>query len=563
MTSTTSARKDRALAATWVNPLAIMGAVSPDRRVQIVSFLVGFVLCGLMSVLVGQDNNWDLQNYHYYNPYAFLNDRMGYDVAPAQRQTYLNPFLDLPFYWGTRHLTPRVLGFLMGGIHGLAIGLTFSLCMIAFRRYSRRLRIALSAQCAAAGVYAPVFLGELGASQNDTLLALVIMTSLIALVRKLVAEGTLAGRASRRTLLVAALMLGLATGLKATVMPHIAAFAVAVVVVESGWRKRVTVLAMGGVALLVGFLVANGYWMFHLWREFENPFFPFYNDVFKSAWADPRSYADRSMVPQTALEAFTRPFMFGQVNEYTKGQNSFRDLRYAILYVVLALYTVVWLWRRFRTWRVPRRKPIPALPIELRFLLVFFLASFVAWEAMFSIIRYTAALELLAPVLIVVIGAEMIGHHGARVTLLAATSTVIILASVRPIQHERVKWGEKFWEVQVPTLPHPQNSIIILANTRPWAYLIPAFPREVRWLSVDNNLTSPKQTSKMQDEIKRILAKHDGEIYLLSQGHPSGWYIHDQRTLAKYRLRPKSSVGQPITSKHSRPGLQLWRLYRY
>jgi hypothetical protein len=126
-----------------------------------------------------------------------------------------------------------------------------------------------------------------------------------------------------------------------------------------------------------------------------------------------------------------------------------------------------------------------------------------------------------------------------------------------------VKWGEKFWEVQVPTLPNPENSIIILANTRPWAYLVPSFPPEVRWLAVDNNLTVPKQKARMQEEIRRILAEYDGDIYLLSQAAPSGWYFHDQRTLANYRLRVESSIGQPIASKHSRPGLNLWRLHRY
>ncbi len=38
------------------------------------------VLClivgGTVSVLLGQDANWDLKNYHLYNPFAFLNDRL-------------------------------------------------------------------------------------------------------------------------------------------------------------------------------------------------------------------------------------------------------------------------------------------------------------------------------------------------------------------------------------------------------------------------------------------------------------------------------------------------------
>jgi hypothetical protein len=536
---------------------------SHERRYALTAFVIGFVLCGFMSLLVGQDNNWDLQNYHYYNPYALLNDRLGFDIAPAQRQTYLNPFLDLPFYWGTNHLPPRLLGFLMGGVQGLTLGITFVLGMLVFRSFSPRVRLALSAMCSAAGVYAPVFLGELGASQNDTLVGLLVLISLLLLVRRLVIDQSLAGRESRRVLILAALILGLGTGLKATVMPHVAAFAVAVLVAENTWRKRISVLAIGGGVFVVGFLIANGYWMLRMWQEFQNPLFPYYNDLFKSPWADPRSYADRSMLSNTPLEAITRPFAFAHENEYTNRQNSFRDLRYAILYAVLALNVVAWVWRRLRAWRKPRRKSPAGMSIEARFLLVFFVVSFVTWEAMFSIIRYTAAIEPLAPLLIVVLAAELIGYRPARVMLVTAATTVVLLASVRPIQHERVKWGEKFWEVQVPTLPNPEKSIIILANTRPFAYLVPSFPPEVRWLGVDNNMTMPKQKRHMQEEIRRILAEHDGDIYLLSQAAPSGWYYHDQRTLANYRLRVESSVGQPIVSKHSRPGLNLWRLHRY
>jgi hypothetical protein len=69
------------------------------ERLPALMFVLGFAVCGAASVLMGQDNNWDLRNYHYYNPFAFVTGRIGYDFAPAQRQSYLNPLLDLPFYF--------------------------------------------------------------------------------------------------------------------------------------------------------------------------------------------------------------------------------------------------------------------------------------------------------------------------------------------------------------------------------------------------------------------------------------------------------------------------------
>ena len=56
------------------------------------------LVAGLASLALGQDANWDLQNYHYYNPWAWWNGRIfDWDVAAAQIQTYHNPVLDFPF----------------------------------------------------------------------------------------------------------------------------------------------------------------------------------------------------------------------------------------------------------------------------------------------------------------------------------------------------------------------------------------------------------------------------------------------------------------------------------
>lgn len=41
---------------------------------------------GLLSVLLGQDTNWDLRNQHRYNPWALLNGRWTQDLAPAGMQ---------------------------------------------------------------------------------------------------------------------------------------------------------------------------------------------------------------------------------------------------------------------------------------------------------------------------------------------------------------------------------------------------------------------------------------------------------------------------------------------
>jgi hypothetical protein len=53
------------------------------------------VLFGLYSLWLGQDRNWDQLNYHIYNAFALLNDKLSIDLAPAGMQTYFNPLLVL------------------------------------------------------------------------------------------------------------------------------------------------------------------------------------------------------------------------------------------------------------------------------------------------------------------------------------------------------------------------------------------------------------------------------------------------------------------------------------
>src|SRR3954469_5550057 len=38
---------------------------------------LSIALAGIASILLRQDSNWDLQNYHYYNAWAFVHRRFG------------------------------------------------------------------------------------------------------------------------------------------------------------------------------------------------------------------------------------------------------------------------------------------------------------------------------------------------------------------------------------------------------------------------------------------------------------------------------------------------------
>ena len=88
------------------NPAAVNG--NAHRSVLLVRIVLGLIplAAGLYVIGIGQDTNWDLRNYHFYNPFAYLTGRMGYDVAVAHVATYYNPLLHIPFYYAVTALPP-------------------------------------------------------------------------------------------------------------------------------------------------------------------------------------------------------------------------------------------------------------------------------------------------------------------------------------------------------------------------------------------------------------------------------------------------------------------------
>src|SRR5260221_14404186 len=60
----------------------------------------------LVSLHLGQDDNFDMRNYHIYNAWAALTGRWSQDIFAAGAQTNFFPFLDIPYYFVPAKLFP-------------------------------------------------------------------------------------------------------------------------------------------------------------------------------------------------------------------------------------------------------------------------------------------------------------------------------------------------------------------------------------------------------------------------------------------------------------------------
>ena len=213
------------------------------------------VLAGLLSLHMGKSMAWDLLHYHYYNGYAFLNDRLNFDILPAVFHTFLNPALDVAFYAAVETLPPRAVGFGLGAIHGVNIILLFLCARRVLTRWGGRWADRSAGAQPAAGVSGGNRVrfrrrhGNLGSWHHDLIASLFFLGALLVLLRR--EGGMTLWRAA-----AAGLLVGIGLGLKLTLAPFVVAIVAAPLAGPGPVRERVAGLRRcrtGGGSGVAGF----------------------------------------------------------------------------------------------------------------------------------------------------------------------------------------------------------------------------------------------------------------------------------------------------------------------
>ncbi len=514
----------RPVAERWLWPLALAACLAA---------------AGFASVHARLDVNWDLKNYHFYNAYAFLEGRLGWDIAPAQLQTYYNPLLDLPFYFMVQAIpSPRIIAFAMGTTTGVAAFALLRMLALVFPKgqADRALWIALAF---AVGMTGSMGRSVIGSTMNEWPPAMMLMLSLSILAASLAARG----RATIAAIGVAGLVTGIAVGLKLTY--GVFGLGLMAAVAASGTRleRMRCVLAMAGF-LFVGFLASYGLWGATLQEHFANPFFPHFNAIFKSPWWEPVDYFDQNYGPRDALQAVFFPLILARDYKLVS-EVSFRDWRLGALFVLAIAAAIKYLARG-------RRDPFPA---EWKFLAAFTLASYLVWLKLFGIYRYLVPLEMLAGPLIVGCALYLVpGRQPRRVAVVILA--VLLIATTRAASWGRVDFRGAYFDVAVPDVA--PRSLVIVGPYEPMAYAIPFFRPDARFVSPWNNLLHFTQTNLLSRRIREVIDRHPGAIYTLDfRGQDSV-----NAALTHYGLARDDGSCLPIRSNLDTSAMRICRVHR-
>ncbi len=518
------------------------------------------VLAVFLSLWRGQDANWDLLNYHYYNPYAWVNNRATIDIAPAQLQSFHSPYADLPYYYIVRAGLPSWLGCsilaLPAAVALFFLGLIFRQ-LTPFARHPVYLIavVVLGATGAAGG---PL----VGTTMSEWHLVAFFLAAIWLILRLNLPEfdGS-RGKENRHSVFasitLAGLLGGLAVGLKLTASTYAIGLAVLVFILPTRLWLRLQCIAFLGAGGLVGAVIAYGPWGYELWSRFGNPFFPYFNDIFQSPWAEAVRFADTRFVADNAWKFFATPWLMMKVTIGFITEIPIREWRMGLgipAFILLAWQT-------------------PELQVRRLWcaLLLMFLVIYCLWIGVFGYYRYASLLELLSSMAIVATVANWVAPFQSAFKKYAILLVMVVLLMRTTIWPSwgRELHGEMAVVSVVPILPN--DSMVIVASLEPMAYVVPSFSAHTPVISIVNNFMRPPDTAEPrlylldQSAIHRV-REHQGHMFaLVSMKHQKERYysgVPIAEMIASIGLAIDFSVCKPIVSSIKGKELALCKVDR-
>lgn len=518
-----------------------------SRTPAMMLLMISMLSFGFLAVLFGKELCWDLANYHYYNPFALLNDRDKMDYFPVSFiHQFINPVPDLFSYVLINHFTPRMTEFILGTLSGVNFWLLY---LIANEFIESDYRRTISLLVSVIGMYGPLTFPGIGSFQNDSMVAIFVLGFVYFAVKDLrhfASHHTL----SNSKLFLAGFILGLGFGLKLTVGPYLVGGFFAYLFLSLSTRQRIQFISMWAVGVFFGFLFTGGYWSLHLWNNHHNPFFPYFNNLFHSADASPLDMRDKAFMPNGIWQTLFYPFYFAW--DGRTANFPFRDFRFPLIYLLFIIACI----HRFRSNNIP-------IKYSNRWLYIFFIFSYVAWQICFSIARYLAPLEMLAPLIIYLLIAYLIKPNLSRIMILTIIFYSLVYFMVPSKSIRSPSYGPTFFNVKLPEMvKRSQHATVLIAYTaylatvddidpRPQTYLIPFFPSEWHFIGVPFSRKHYLADAFISNQIARMLQTNKGDIYLLT----TEIKMPDLYEVAShFGLRPNGACEQVVSDRNEITG---------
>jgi 4-amino-4-deoxy-L-arabinose transferase-like glycosyltransferase len=413
------------------------------RHPHVAAFGLLVVVTLLWTFWAGKDASWDVLNHHLYLPFSATSGRFATDFFAAGPQSYQNPLGYFPAYalivglgWPS-----WAVGAVLAAVHS---GGAFVSYRLAARLWaSDPNRTSWVALATAMAWVAPAFLLLAGTTSIDPIAALAVLAALALAVEDR-QDGSLAKSGASGALL----------GVAFAVKQSNAVFAISIAaVLLLRWAQRdasAKQLLTFAVGVIIGIVVGMGWWSVSLWRQFGNPIFPLFNNVFHSAFAADGAVLASRFIPAGPADYITRLWEIARPKQFIWIEPFVPDLRLAALAFVAMLLGVVVAVRKVWPRARAGRACLGRLDAQLA---VFVAISYVLWMGTSGNARYALPLLLVVGLLLVRVTWAVFSLKVARVA--AGTLLVLQFAYFVDVGDHRYKsspWDDApYLDVRVPS----------------------------------------------------------------------------------------------------------------
>ena len=258
---------------------------APDWLIRWEPVLV-FVACLLaltaVPIALGHIGlSWDALNHHIYLGWTADRPRFDRDYLAASYQSYQYPYL----YWPVYKLATLGANGVVAGVVLTQLHLTVAPALWKLSRSCIPGRewfdVLMRAVAVALAFMGGVVLSMLDSTSNDLLSAIPLVWAIALLVEAL-ARPTHSESAFRKTVVLSGLLAGASVAFKLSNAPIAILLPMLWAWRGTGGGGRLRTVLLGGIAGVLGFVVAYGYWGWLLWTNFGNPFYPFFDH-----WLEP------------------------------------------------------------------------------------------------------------------------------------------------------------------------------------------------------------------------------------------------------------------------------------
>lgn len=294
-------------------------------------------IAGFLSLIFFNIPYYDWFNYHNYNSWAYFNNRYDIDFLAANYRSYFIPYADLASYvlWDKLNFHPYIFTFIEAFDTALVLTLTYKIGDFIFNVSTVNKNL-FNIYNSFFIIFSPVFILSNNFSMNDMRVAIFVLFSFYILIKNLFD----AEKPTRlRNIFLSGLVLGIGLALKLTTIIYVITVPLIMLVMFKKISNPLKSISLFCLGIGLSFVLISGHWYYNMYKHFDNPFFPYFNNIFHSGYSDFYNFVNMDfehVKARNIIELIFFPFFVSDNHTFGNSEYSY-DLRYAGIFVILLI----------------------------------------------------------------------------------------------------------------------------------------------------------------------------------------------------------------------------------